>query len=207
MANADKSDPRPERPSVLARILSSRARAEIFRLLFGQAGATLHLREIQRRSGLNVRTVQRELMNLEELGLVVRTEDGNRVYFKADRFHPLYGEIRGLVRKTSGLNDVLREALEDPGVEWAFLFGSVARGEETGQSDIDLMVVGDVGLREVVKRLSGVADRVGREINPHALSRAEWVRRLKAGDPFVTRVAAAPKTFVVGNPDDFERMG
>jgi predicted nucleotidyltransferase len=190
-------------PSFLARLFSSRVRGEVFSLLFGLQGAPLHLREIQRRSGLSVGTVQRELRQLEDLGLIQRARDGNRVYYDAVRSHPLYEEIRSIVRKTAGLADVLREALEGPGVEWAFVFGSVARGEETAESDIDLMVVGKAGLREIVGRLSGVTEVLGREIAPHTFSRQELFKRKKARDPFVTRVLTAPKMFVLGDEDEF----
>ena len=175
----------------------------MFRILFGPGSDRLYLREIQRRSGLSVRTVQNELRNLEELGLLSRAEDGNRVYYAANRAHPLYEDIRSIVRKTAGLADVLREALEGPGIAWAFVFGSVARGEESAESDIDLMVVGDIGLRQVVKRLQGTGERLGREVNPHAFTQAELLKRRKAKDPFITRVLAAPKLFVTGDEDEF----
>jgi predicted nucleotidyltransferase len=111
-----------------------------------------------------------------------------------------------LVLKTSGLADVLRSKLRDPKIEWAFVFGSIARGEETAASDVDLTVVGDLGLRGVTSLLSGAADQIGREINPHVLRRAELLKRKAARDPFLTRLLAEPKIFVVGDPDEFEKL-
>lgn len=192
--------------NALAELLSSRARAQVFRLLFGLSDAPLHLREIQRRAGLSLGTIQQELRKLKRLGLLISRADGNRLWYQANREHPLYPEIHHLVLKTSGLADVLRVSLADPKVEWAFVFGSIPRGEESARSDVDLMVIGDLGLRALTSLLSGVASQIGREINPHILRRAELMKRKSAGEPFLTRVLAEPKTFVVGDPHEFEAL-
>lgn len=192
--------------NILAELLSSRARAEVFRLFFGLSDTPLHLREIQRRSGLSLGTMQQELRKLKRLGLLISRADGNRLSYQVNKGHPLYPEIHRLVLKTSGLADVLRSTLRDPKIEWAFVFGSIARGEETAGSDVDLMVVGDVGLRGVTNLLSGVADQIGREINPHVFRRTELMKRKSARDPFLTRLLAEPKIFVVGDPHEFEKL-
>jgi predicted nucleotidyltransferase len=191
---------------VLAQLVSSRARAEVFRLLFGLSDSPLHLRELQRRAGLSLRTMQQELQKLARLGLLTSRADGNRLCYQANREHPLYPEIHRLVLKTVGLADVLRSALTDPRIDLAFVFGSFARGEETPGSDVDLMVIGDLGLRAVTSLLSGVPDQIGREINPHVLRRAEVAKRKAAGEAFLTRVMAGPKIFVVGDPHEFEEL-
>src|SRR5512136_3227387 len=117
--------------NVLAELLSSRTRAEIFRVLFGASGGALHTREIQRRTRSSLGAVQQELQKLRRLGLADAQTDGNRVVYTANKSHPLYPEIHRLVLKTTGLADVLRTALTNPKIEWAFVFGSIARGEET----------------------------------------------------------------------------
>lgn len=192
--------------NTLAELLSSRTRAEIFRLLFGVSGGALHTREIQRRARSSVGAVQQELQKLRRLGLVDAHRDGNRVAYTANRSHPFFPEIHRLVLKTGGLADLLRTALTHPKIEWAFVFGSVARGEEMTESDVDLLVIGDIGLRAVANLLSGVAEQIGREINPHVLRRAELLKRKGEKDAFLMRVLAAPKLFVLGDPHDFEAM-
>jgi predicted nucleotidyltransferase len=193
--------------SLLPDILSSRARAEIFRLLFGASAQELHLRELERRSGLALGTVQQEVRKLEAMELLVARRDGNRVYYGANTAHPLYGDIRNLVLKTSGVVEVLREALAGKGIGAAFVFGSVARGEEGATSDVDLMVVADVGLREVSSWLSGVSERLGREVNPHVMDAGELRRRRESGDHFILRVLESQKLFVVGDEDELTRVG
>ncbi len=191
----------------LDKILSSRVRSEIFRILFGQRGAELHNREIERRSGLSESSVRRELRSLESLDLLLSRRDGNRVYYRANEDHPLYGEIHGMVLKTSGLADLLKAALDDKRITLAFVFGSVAAGEEQAGSDVDLMVVGDIGLRDLSGMLAPVTDRIGREINPHVFPEAELRERIAAGDRFITAVVEAKKIFIIGSDDELTAMG
>jgi predicted nucleotidyltransferase len=193
--------------NTLAELLSSRVKAEIFRLLFGAMPRELHVREIERQSGLADATVRQELKRLLRVGVVESRIDGNRTYYRANRRHPLYPDIRNLVLKTSGLTDALREALTSPNIKLAFVFGSVAAGSEGAESDIDLIVIGSLSLRQLSRLLSGVAARVGREINPHVFTVEEFRRRMKARDHFVSAVMAAPKLVVIGNEDDLTTMG
>lgn len=193
--------------TVLAEILSSRVKAEIFRLLFGLSPQELHLRALARQSGLAVGTVRQELQRLVRLELVVARRDGNRVYYRANHQHPLYPEIHRLVLKTVGLVDILRAALGQEGIEAAFVFGSVARSEEGAHSDVDLMVIGPLGLRQLSRRLSAVATHLGRVVNPHVMGAEEFVRRKTKRDHFLTRVLESPRIFVIGNEHELEALG
>jgi uncharacterized protein len=193
--------------NVLAELLSSQGRAGIFRLLFGPTNGELHLREMGRQTGLSEATLRQELKKLVRLGVVEARQDGNRTYYRANAAHPLYPEIRGLVLKTSGLTDVLGEALGGEGIDAAFVFGSVAGGTERAHSDVDLMVIGTITLRQLGKRLSGVSAQLGREVNPHVLSREEFARRVKERDHFLTSVLETPRLFVIGSEDELSRLG
>jgi DNA-binding transcriptional ArsR family regulator len=192
----------------LAEILSSRGRAEIFRLLFGPGGEELHVRELERRTGLSDATVRQELKKLTRLRVVEVRRDGNRTYYRANDAHPLYPDIRNLVFKTSGLTDVLREALDGAGdIELAFVFGSIASNTAKAHSDIDLMVIGTIGMRQLSKRLSGLEAKLGREVNPHVLTPEEFARRAGERDHFITAVLRGPQMFVVGGEDELRRLG
>jgi len=193
--------------NLLAEILSSSTRAEALRLLFDLSDTELHHREMVRRSGLSESAVRQELVKLVRLDLVRRRQDGNRVYFKANREHPLFPELRGLVLKTVGLPAVLRSRLQVPQVRIAFIFGSLASGQEKAGSDVDLMVIGDLGLRQLADLLSGISETIGREINPHVMTMTEYRKRKKAADHFVARVLEGPKLFLVGTEHELEAMG
>src|SRR4030042_4645930 len=191
----------------LAELLSSRARAEIFRLLFSGAGEELHVREIERRSGLNDSTLRQELRKLVRLEIVQSRRDSNRVYYRAKTESPLYPEIRNLVLKTSGLADVLKSVLMDKRIRVAFVFGSIARGDEKAGSDVDLMVIGQLGLRDLSGLLSGIEEKIGREVNPHVFHEAEFRKRVRAKEHFVSSVMETPKLFIIGSHHELEAMG
>jgi DNA-binding transcriptional ArsR family regulator len=191
----------------LADILSSRVRAEIFRLLFGLNEKELHLREMERQTVLSLGTVRQDLQKLVKLDLVKTRRDGNRLYYRANTEHPLYPEIRHLVLKTAGLVEIFKSALDREGIQVAFIFGSLASSKERAESDVDLMVIGAVGLRTLSGWLAGVSEKIGREINPHTLSVEEFRQRKQKGNHFLTKVLESPRLFIIGNENDLEAMG
>ena len=192
--------------NLLTQLICSRARAEILRVLFGLRSGEVHLREMQRQTGFAVGTVRQDVEKLVKVGLVIRRKDGNRVYYAANERHPLASDIRQLVLKTIGLADVLAEALSDDRVRCALVFGSVAAGTAGAESDIDLLVIGDIGLRKLTELLSGVGDRLGREINPYVLSPAEFGKRAGAKEHFVSSVMRSAKIFVKGSQHELDAM-
>jgi predicted nucleotidyltransferase len=191
----------------LIQIVGSRARVEIFKLLFEQAGSEYYLRELERRSGLTVGSIQQELSNLLSAGLVKSRKDGNRLYYSANSEHPLFPEIRRIVEKTAGVPEVLKKALTDPEIRYAFVFGSVASGKAKAESDLDLFVAGDLGLRRLTKLLSGLSERIGRVINPHVMSVQELNRKALEKDHFISSLMESQKIFLIGDENEFKRLG
>ncbi|OGK11384.1 MAG: toxin-antitoxin system toxin subunit [Candidatus Riflebacteria bacterium GWC2_50_8] len=193
--------------TMLSEFLSSRARAEILRILFGTEPAEVHLREIQRQAGMAIGTIRQETARLEKLGLIQSRISGNRSYFSANRRNPLYAPVHELVLKTTGLADVLAKHIHKDGIEFAFVFGSFASGEETPESDIDLFVIGKTGLRALSPQLSEPARILGREINPHVMDLQEFMKRKASGEHFVVRVFESKKIMIIGNEDDLIKLG
>ena len=191
----------------LSEILSSRVRAEIFRLLFGLDEKELHLREMERQAALSLGTIRQDLQKLVKLDLVTTRRDGNRLYCRANTDHPLYTTIRQMVLKTAGLVEIFRSVLKREGVNVAFIFGSLANNREKAASDVDLMVIGTVGLRTLSSWLSGVSEQVGREVNSHTMTVEEFRRRQEKGDHFLSNVLESPKLFIIGNENDLVAMG
>jgi DNA-binding transcriptional ArsR family regulator len=188
--------------------LFPQTRAEVFRLLFETGDQEIHLRDLARLAGLSPAALQKELTTLEKKELITGRRDGNRRYFRANTSHPLYPELHGLVVKTSGVARELRRALETvAGIEVALVFGSTAAGSAGAASDVDVLILGSAGLRKVSPALRGVAETLGREINPVCLTPAEWRDKLHKGDAFASRVAREPKLWLKGGPDELAAMG
>jgi len=190
----------------LSVLLSSEVKASIVCELFAAGAVPLHGRELARRCDASLSAVQRELKKLAAVGLIAETQDGNRTNYSANQQHPFYVELTSLVRKSDGITDAIAKSLQGCGAAVAFVFGSIADNSASAGSDVDLMVIGDVKLRQVVSCLSGVAAQVGREINPHVFSSDEWTERMASGDHFVSTVMARDKRFVIGGEDELERM-
>ncbi len=162
----------------------------------------MHVRELARLTGVSPGSLHRDLRNLAEMGLLLRQETGRQVYYRANPQCPIYEELTGLLRKTAGLVDVIREALLPLAdkVEMAFVYGSMARGEEHVHSDVDVMLVGDLEFSEVVLALSDTQTTLRREVNPTVLSRAEFEDKLLQSDSFVAQVWRGSKLWVMGEP-------
>jgi predicted nucleotidyltransferase len=181
-----------------ALLLGPDARRAVLTRTFLDPAREFHLRRLVRLTGFAPRTVQLEVEKLVAGDLLVERRDGNRRYLKANERHPLFRAVREIVLKTDGLGDVLRDALGTEDIDFACVFGSMASAAATAGSDVDLLVVGDLGLEEAVRRLAPVHDVLGREVNPIAWTLAEFHRRRNEGDEFVTRLLHGPLITVIG---------
>jgi predicted nucleotidyltransferase len=192
----------------LEELFSSQARVAILKLLLLNAGNRFYLREIASLTDQPVQAVQRELPKLERMGLLDHTVDGNRKYYQVNRDCPIFPELKSIFLKTVGLGDALREYLSKQvgGIEVAFIYGSYAKGEESIASDIDLFVVGSIGLMELSTALAPARSELAREINPVMMTPQEFEAKVATKNHFVLSVLEEPKTFVVGNAQDLEAL-
>lgn len=176
-------------------------------LLLLQPDEALHGREIARRTGLAAGTITRELTKLAQVGLLKREKRGNQQVYSANTAGPIFSELSSILRKTSGMADVLIQALAPvaPRLRLAFVFGSLAQGRETAGSDIDLMLIGGIAFREAVELLYPVQATLGREVNPSVYSATEFAEKASA-EPFLADVLAKPKIFLIGNAHDLEEL-
>jgi len=193
----------------LSAVLFGRTRSGVLAMLYGRADRSFYLREIARHIGSSVGSVQRELDQLCRVGLVTRTSSGHQVFYQANRTGPVFEEMRALVKKTVGVVDVILSALAaiSARIRVAFIYGSVARQEETAESDVDLLVVGRARFDEVLARLSKAEAALGRDINPTVYSPREFKAKLADGNNFLNAVVTGSKLFVIGNEDELAEVG
>jgi len=160
-----------------------------------------HVRQLARVTGISPGTLHRELTALASLGVLRRNEVGRQVFYAANRECPVFEELAGLLRKTAGLVDVVRHALQPlkGRVDAAFIYGSMATGKESSQSDVDVMIVGELSFADAVRALAPVQAELRREINPTVMKLAEFQRKQRAKDGFVTEVWKSPKLWVIGD--------
>lgn len=189
-------------------VLFSTYHRRILGLLLLHPERSYYVREIARLADVPAGSVHRELKRLAEAGLLLREAVGNQVRYRADRDCTIFPELAGIFRKTAGLADVLKEALMPlkPGIDLAFIFGSVAQGKERETSDVDVFVIGSVSFAELVAAFAQTHERLGRVVNPVAMSKADFVAKCAEGERFVSRIMQEAKLFLIGDMDDFGQL-
>jgi len=188
--------------------LFGRTRAAVLAVLYGHADQSFYLRQIVRAVGAGHGSVQRELQRLTDLGLVLRTTQGNQVLYRANSQSPIFSEIKGLITKTVGIHDVIRSSLASlaPEIQVAFVYGSVARQQERADSDVDLMVLGNAPFGKVVSALGTAQKALGREINPTVFAVDEFRSKLASGNHFLRSVIKEKKLFVLGTENELAKL-
>ncbi len=177
--------------SSLGDALFTRTQQRLLGLLFGKPDQSFYTNEIIRWAGLGKGTMLRELERMHAAGLLVQIRRGNQLHYQANSASPIFQELTAIVRKTFGIGDVIRTALaplESQIVE-GFIYGSIARGEATSSSDVDLMLVGnELSYSQVMAHLASAEVAIGRTINPTLYSQQDFASKLNSGNHFLQRV-------------------
>ncbi|HAM35162.1 MAG TPA: hypothetical protein DEB40_10770 [Elusimicrobia bacterium] len=192
---------------LLEEFFSSRARARIIAAFALRPGEKLYLREVARLTKTDVRAAKQELDHLERLGFLRSEASGNRRYLEVNQDFPLYPELKAMALKTLGLGAALRAAMVSlPGIQIAFVYGSVAKGEEKPGSDLDLFILGKASGPLLHKVLAESKTALRREINTSRFTLEEARQRLKKGDSFLKNVLKGPKIPIIGTEDELARL-
>ena len=192
---------------MLQALFSSKVRVKLLTHFFSHPEEQFYARSLARQLKEHYNAVWQELNNLERVGLLVSEQDANVKYYRLSPDFPIYEELKRIILKTSGLGQYLRETLDHLGtVEWAFIYGSVATGEEDSLSDLDLMLVGEVDLLALSAAIARLEDQLGREINYQVFAQVELAQRVAEGDPFINNVLAGPKVMLIGDEDALRQV-
>jgi predicted nucleotidyltransferase len=204
MGMTKKATLRKARSASLADALFSGTQQRVLAWLFGQPERSFYANELIGLAGAGSGAVQRELARLVHSGLVTARAVGNQKHYQANPEAPIYAELCGIVQKTVGLAGPLRDALAPLAahIRAAFVYGSIARREDTASSDIDLLLVSDkLAYSDLYAVLEAVSQRLGRTVNPTIYTLQELVKRVKRKEAFATRVLAQPKLWLIGRDD------
>ena len=192
----------------LSTVLFSKTRGAILGLLYGNTDQFFYLREIVRKTGVGLGAAQRELKQLSGSGIIKRTVRGNQVYYKADTDCPVFKELKGLIIKTVGVADILKEALSplSKKIKAAFMFGSFVQGTERNDSDVDIMIIGDTTFAEVTSALSDAQTKLSREVNPTVYPVKEIQTKIAQNHNFVRNVTEGEKIFLIGDENVLKKL-
>ncbi len=192
----------------LSNLLFAQYRQQVIGLLLLQPDRRYHVREVARMTGLAAPPVGRELNKLADLGVLTRERSGNQLLFQANTKCPIFNELAGIAKKTFGLGDVVMQAIEPYAdqCQVVFVYGSMAAGNATTTSDIDLMILGKVSFEQIASSISAAEETLGREINPTILTPEEWHSKVKKRDAFVLSVLSKPKLFLLGTEESLDSV-
>ena len=189
----------------LSNALFSKVQQRVLGLIFGHSDRSFYTSEIVRSVHSGTGAVERELSRLHRIGLVSVERIGNQKHYRANRESPIFGELQSLVLKTVALTEPLKKALQPYAekINTAFVYGSVAKGTDTAQSDIDLMVIGNhLDYSESYTAAQHAENILGRKVSPIFLSLADWKRKASDKKSFVNKINALPKMFIFGSEED-----
>lgn len=197
-------------PATMADALFPRVRQRVLAILFGNPDRTFFASELMALAQSGRGAVHRELTDLAAAGLLTVTSQGNQKHYRANQSAPVFAELRSLVLKTFGLADVLRDALAPltGKIDAAFVFGSVAKHQDTASSDIDVMIISDsLGYADAFAALEPAAVNLGRPVNPTVYTNAQLSKRARQDNAFVQRVLEQPKIWLIGQEEDLLAHG
>ena len=190
--------------------LFTKTQQRVLGLLFGKPDKSFYTNEIMRWASMGRGTVSRELERLVSAGLLSVTKAGNQNHYQANVNNPVYSELVSIVKKSFGVADEIREALKlfDENIELAFIYGSISKGTDKAESDVDLMLIGtDLNYSDIMDSLIPVEETLQRTINPTIYDRIDFVSKLKEGNSFITRVIDQPIIMIKGVNHDIRELG
>ncbi len=192
---------------MIYKLFSSKTRVEILKLFLFNSQDSFYQRQISAITHQSIRGVQREVIKLESIGLVEKSIQGNRIYYKANKKCPIFEQLKMILFKSVGIAEVLEKNLKKRNnIKIAFIYGSYAKGQESLLSDIDLMVIGSITSKELSSILSKPKRELTREINYAVFPRQEFIERIRNKDHFLNTVLRGKKIFIVGNKDELKAI-
>ena len=192
----------------LSSVLFGKARRGILSLFFSRPEETFYLRQIVQLTVIGLGPIQRELKQLSDAGIIMRKAHGRQVYFQANGECPIFNELKSIVIKTVGIGDALRSALAPIAdrISVAFIYGSFADGKGKEESDVDVLIIGDVTFGEVVNAFQEAQNVIGREINPTVYPAGEIRSKIAENKHFLKSVLNGPMIFLIGDKNGLERL-
>jgi len=188
--------------TTIADTLFTKTQQKVIGLLYQQTDRSFYLNELVRLAGMGKGTIKRELDKMTASGLLSINKIGNQTHYQANPKNPIFAELVAISRKTFGIADLIKQALNDKDlpIKFAFVYGSIAKQTATSDSDIDLMVVGaDIAYADVMNELMPVEKQLKRTINPSIYSKEDFQRKLEQGNSFLTRVMSQEKIMIIGD--------
>ena len=194
--------------SQIIKLFATSTLVNVLSLFLQNADEEFYQSDIVHKTGKALMQVQRALKTLQEVGLITSCQRGRQIYYRISKNHPAFSDLKALFFKTVILGDTIRLALEPMvhRIRSAFVYGSIAQGSESADSDIDLFILGDISLRELSKVLGPLSKKLSRELNPVLCRASEFKKRIVNKDHFLLEVSKKSKIWIIGNQNELEKL-
>ncbi len=190
---------------MLERLFTSTTRVNILEEFLLNTGREYHIRELARIVDVTPIYVQKELKNLESLGLLDSRKKGNMVLYKLRAKSPIAEDLKRIFLKTESIGQAIMKDFDARKIKFAFIFGSFAKGVETTTSDVDLLIIGDVNEDDVLRSISKTERRIGREINFILWTEKEFFEKVEKKIPLIKEISKMPVIMIAGDEDELKR--
>ena len=185
-------------------LFTSKTRVALLKLFFLNKDREFYIREIEKETGISIGPIQHEIKNLVDIGIVNTRKSGQRIYYSVNKSHIIYEEMLSIIKKSMGIVHKLREILQREDIYCAFIYGSYATGKDTEESDIDLMIIGDITSKQVSKLLSRIESPTA--INYNLMTEDEFREKQEDKKSFINRIINSKKIFIKGNDETIEEI-
>jgi predicted nucleotidyltransferase len=191
---------------MIERLITSKTRVKLLKLFFLNREREFYIREIAKITGENLNSVQRELKNFLSAGILWEKPRGNQRLYRVNKLSPVHEELRRLILKTAGIGDAVQKGLSRIGnIKYCLIYGSFAAGNEIGESDIDLLVIGKINEENLLKVIKGLEDELKREINYILWNEGVFIKKAKEKHHLILEIIEKPLIMLIGDEDDFRR--
>lgn len=191
---------------MLERLFTSEARVKILTEILLNSDKEYHIRQLARIIDKSPILVQKELKNIENLGLLQHRKQGNMVLYSIEKNSAIIEDLKRIFLKTEGVGNELLKNLDKSQIQYALIFGSFARGVETTKSDIDLMIIGDIEEKQLLRSISSVETKIGREVNIIHWTFDELLQKSKHQIPLLMEILKTNLIMIIGDKDEFKRL-
>ena len=188
-------------------LFGSKTRTKLLTKLMIDSNRVFYIRELAKETKIPYGMVYKELENLEELGIITREKKGNLTLLQVNTELPYLLDLKQIIMKTTGILYTLQDRLNQlKGVKYLLIFGSVAKGEDSHESDIDLMIIGAVDEEKLIETIRALEKEISKTVNYILWSVDEFEKKIKEKNHILLDVAENPITMLRGNEDEFRRV-
>jgi predicted nucleotidyltransferase len=194
---------------MLKELFTSEIRILLLNAFLMNPDSEYYLRQLAGKFNVSPRQISVELQNLKKIELITRRISGKQHYYRINNSHPIFHELQNIFIKTIGVKSVIEKSLKKfiNLINFAFIYGSMAKGDASANSDIDLMIIGEISGRKISSEMIHAGNKINREINFNIISFEEFSNRLKSNDHFINSIYKDSRLFLIGDQNEFERLG